>query len=292
MKPAPFRYVVARDVQQAVSLLAQAGGEAKVIAGGQSLMPMLNFRLVKPGLLVDINRIPGLDRVEERDDCLSIGALVRHRVTASHPVIEARFPLIRQAMNHVAHHTIRNRGTFVGSVCHADPAAEMPMIALLLDATIIAQSVRGERPIPASEFFVGPLMTALDSDELVTRLEIPFAAPGAGWGFAEFSRREGDFALASVAATVDRGSDGAAGRVRIGMMGIGDMPMRARAAEDVLTGSDFSDSVITAAIEAIQSGISPNTDLHASAEYRRHLAGVLANRVLREAWARSGRTTH
>jgi len=291
MKPPPFSYVAARDIGHAVTLLADAGGDAKLIAGGQSLMPMLNFRLVKPTVLIDINRIPGLDRIEERDDRLIIGALVRHRTTATDPLVAARFPVIHQAMQHVAHYTIRNRGTFVGSVCHADPAAEMPMMALLFDAVIRAVSHRGERRIAALDFFVAPLATALEGDEFVTAIELPCIAPDAGWGFAEFARRDGDFALASVAATVEV-TNGVASAVRIGLMGVGDTPLRAHAAEEMLLGTTFADDDMAAAVEAIRTSISPNSDLHASSDYRRHLAGVLAARVLRDAWARAGRRTH
>lgn len=286
MKPAPFDYVRAESVAHAVQALAAAGGDGKVIAGGQSLMPMMNFRLVKPSLLVDINHIPDLAGIRQQDGRLRIGALVRHRTTAADPAIARHVPVLHQAMRHVAHLTVRNRGTFCGSVCHADPAAEMPMIALLLDGTVHTATPRGGRRLPAREFFLGPLMTALEPDELVTEIEIDTLPPGTGWGFEEFARRHGDYALAAVAVVVQR-RDGRAAAPRIAVMGIGDRPMRLPEAEAALDGSDMGEAAIDAAVDALHAAIAPNADLHASAEYRRHLAGVLAGRALRGAWARA-----
>jgi CO/xanthine dehydrogenase FAD-binding subunit len=289
VKPAAFDYVVAESVDHALDVLAAAGGDAKILAGGQSLMPMINFRLAKPAILVDINRIAGLDTVDEADDRLTLGALVRHRMTVSDPVIAARLPMLAHAMTHVAHFTVRNRGTFVGSVCHADPAAEMPMMAVLLDAEIQAVSKRGTRSLSARDFFVGSLMTALEPDELVTAIGLPFVAADAGWGFEEFARRHGDYALAAVAATVVR-HDGRARDVRIAVMGVDETPIRVPAVEDVLEGSDFGRPALARAVDALRSAITPNSDLHASAGYRRHLAGVLMCRSLTAAWSRARET--
>lgn len=282
MKPARFEYVAARDLPHALEVLS--GGTAKVLSGGQSLMPMMNFRLVTPEILLDINRIAGLDRIAEHADRLTLGALVRHRQTATDPLIAARFPMIARAMNHVAHHAIRNRGTFAGSLCHADPAAEMPMMAVLLDAGITVASVRGTRRIDAAEFFLGPLFTALESDELVTAVDLPFLPPGTGWGFEEFSRRHGDFALAAAAVTL-RVDAGRARDVRIAAMGVGDTPLRLPAAEAALEGGNLSR--LDTAIEAIRSAVEPNTDQHASSDYRRHLIGVLSRRAVLAAWERA-----
>ncbi|KHK90320.1 FAD binding domain-containing protein [Novosphingobium malaysiense] len=286
MKPAPFAYVAATSVQHAIEALAAAGGDGKIIAGGQSLMPMLNFRLVRPSVLVDINRIPGLDRIEDTGKMLRIGALVRHRLTASDPLIAHHVPVLHEAMNHVAHHTVRNRGTFCGSLCHADPAAEMPMMALLLDAVVEITGPAGTRHLPVREFLVASLTTDLAPDELVTAVEIAKPAPGTGWGFAEFARRHGDYALACVAALVES-RDGAACNVRIAAMGIGDTALRLSAAEAALEGSGFSDEEITRAVSALRDEIEPMSDLSGSADYRRHLAGELARNVLGEAWRRA-----
>jgi carbon-monoxide dehydrogenase medium subunit len=286
MKPASFDYVRAESAEHAVRTLAAAGGDGKVIAGGQSLMPMMNFRLVKPSVLVDINHISGLDAVQIRGDRLVLGALVRHRMTATDALIAKHIPVLHHAMRHVAHLTVRNRGTFCGSVCHADPAAEMPMISLLLNGVVHIVSPRGERMLTAEDFFVGSLMTALESDELVTEIEIDMLPSGTGWGFEEFARRHGDYALAAVAVTMRR-QDGVASDVRIGLMGVGEMPMRVTHVEAMLEGCEINAKLIDEAVDALRTELRPNSDLNASADYRRHLAGVLARRAMIDAWARA-----
>jgi CO/xanthine dehydrogenase FAD-binding subunit len=284
LKPPSFEYVAARDLDHALEVLAQGGSNAKILAGGQSLMPMMNFRLVNPAILLDINRIAGMDGISERTDRLTLGALVRHRMTATDPVMMTRFPVVTHAMTHVAHHTVRNRGTFVGSLCHADPAAEMPMMALLLDAEIEVSCVRGVRRLGARDFFVGPLTTALEPDEMVTGVDLPFLPPDTGWGFAEFALRPGDYALAAAAVTLCS-RDGHAWNVRIAVMGVGDTPARMPEAEAILEGN--SPDVLPAVIDAVRGAVDPNTDLHASADYRRHLVGVLAGRAITAAWRRT-----
>lgn len=286
MKPASFDYVRAESAEHAVQVLAGAGGDGKVIAGGQSLMPMMNFRLVKPSVLVDINRISGLDAVQARGDKIALGALVRHRMTATDALIAQHVPVLHHAMKHVAHLTVRNRGTFCGSVCHADPAAEMPMMSLLLNGIVHIVSPRGERTLDAQDFFVGSLVTALEPDELVTEIEIDKLPPGTGWGFEEFARRHGDYALAAVTVTMQR-RDGVATGVRIALMGVGEMPTRAPAIEAMLEGREIGPKLIGDAVEALRAELEPNSDLNASADYRRHLAGVLARRALSDAWART-----
>lgn len=286
MKPASFDYVRAESVDHAVHALAGAGGDGKILAGGQSLMPMMNFRLVKPSVLVDINSIPGLDRIEKRDNRISLGALVRHRMTAEDSIIAEHVPVLHYAMKHVAHLTVRNRGTFCGSVCHADPAAEMPMMSLLLNGLVHIRSSQGERQVPVSEFFVGSLITVLEPDELVTGIEIDVLPPSTGWAFEEFARRHGDYALAAVAVTMMR-KDGLVSDVRVALMGVGDMPMRLPAVEAMLEGREINDPLIDRTVEMIREQIEPNSDLNASSDYRRHLAGALARRALSDAWART-----
>jgi carbon-monoxide dehydrogenase medium subunit len=288
MKPASFEYVRAESVEHAVQTLSSADGDGKVIAGGQSLMPMMNFRLVKPSVLVDINRIPGLDAIQVRGDKLVLGALVRHRMTATDALIAEHIPVLHHAMKHVAHLTVRNRGTFCGSVCHADPAAEMPMMSLLLNGIVRIVSPRGERALAAREFFVGSLVTALEPDELVTEIEIDKLSPDTGWGFEEFARRHGDYALAAVAVTM-RWHEGLASNVRIGLMGVGEMPMRAPKIEVMLEGREINSVMIGEAVEALRAELDPNSDLNASADYRRHLVGVLARRAISGAWSRAKR---
>lgn len=289
MKPASFDYVRAESIEHAVQALNVAGGDGKVIAGGQSLMPMMNFRLVKPSVLVDINRIPGLDAVQMRGDKIVLGALVRHRMTATDALIAKHIPVLHYAMKHVAHLTVRNRGTFCGSVCHADPAAEMPMMSLLLNGIVHIASPRGKRVLAAQDFFIGSLVTALEPDELVTEIEIDMLPPGTGWGFEEFARRHGDYALAAVAVTMQR-QDGVASAVRVSLMGVGEMPMRLPQIEAMLESGQINASLIEKAVDALRTELEPNSDLNASADYRRHLAGVLTRRAITDAWARAGKS--
>ena len=252
-------------------------------------MPMMNFRLVKPSLLVDINAIAGLDGIDRMGDRLRIGALVRHRMTAENDEIEATIPILHAAMKHVAHLTVRNRGTFCGSVCHADPAAEMPMMTLLLNGTVNASSVRGERAIAAQEFFTGSLVTALEPDEFVTSIDIDTLPDGVGWGFEEFSRRHGDYALAAVAVTM-MVRDGVARDVRIGIMGVGETPTRLPSLEDMVEGNVVTVALKDELIRSLGETITPNSDLNGSADYRRHLAGALFGRAVTDAWARANRS--
>jgi carbon-monoxide dehydrogenase medium subunit len=286
MKPAAFDHVVAESIEAAVAALAAADGEAKIIAGGQSLVPMLNFRLLRPSILVDINRIPDLAYIEERDDAITIGALTRHHRLETSRVIAQHLPVVAEAMRHVAHLAIRNRGTLGGSLSHADPAAELPMLALLLDATLDIASPSSLRTVAAKDFFVGALSVDLAPDEMVTRIEIPKLPPATGWGFAEVARRSGDFALAAVAATVSL-REGAIGEARIAVTGVDETGKRAPEAETLLAGGTLTPEVIEAAIAAVRAGVNPPTDLHASSDYRRHLVGVLAGRALDDAWRRA-----
>jgi CO/xanthine dehydrogenase FAD-binding subunit len=287
MKPAAFDYVVAESIDAAVAALAAADGEGKILAGGQSLVPMLNFRLLRPAILVDINRIPDLAFIEERADEIAIGALTRHYRLETSPVIAAHLPVVAEAMRHVAHLAIRNRGTIGGSLSHADPAAELPMLALLLDATLQVASSVGPRKVSARDFFLGPLTVDLAGDEMVTRITIPKLPPATGWGFAEVARRSGDFALAATAATMTL-CDGTITDARIAMTGIDETAKRASEAEALLNGRKLTPDLIDAAITAVRAGVNPPTDLHASSDYRRHLIGVLAGRVLADAWRRAG----
>ena len=287
MKPPAFRYVVPETVEEAAARLVEYGSDARLIAGGQSLVPMMNFRLVNPSVLIDIRKIAPPDAIAEAEGHVRVGALTRHRALETSPLIAGRFPVLAAAMKHVAHLAIRNRGTIGGSLCHADPAAELPTIAVLLDALIHVARRGGARTIPAGAFFEGALWTAVEDDEIVTRIDIPLLPPGAGWGFHEFARRHGDFGLAGAAVTVT-GSAGRAGEVRIALLGVSETPVRADAAERILTGTGFGPDEIAAAVDAVRAGIDPSGDLHASADFRRHLAGVLAERALFDAWGRAG----
>lgn len=287
MKPAPFDYCCPDSIDEAIEVLAANAGDAKLMAGGQSLTPMLNFRVVRPALIIDISRLLELEYVRERTDGgLTIGALTRHRILETSELVASRFPVIPETMVNVAHLAIRNRGTIGGSLSHADPAAELPMLTRLLDAQIVARSVRGERQIPADEFFVAPLTSALGDDEIVVRVELPGLPVGMGWCFQEFARRAGDFALAAVGVLLDV-HDGTIREARVAMMGVGDTPLRRPEAEAALVGKSLSDGVVADAVRAACQTLEPNADLHASPEFRRHLAGVLTERTLRKAWQRA-----
>jgi CO/xanthine dehydrogenase FAD-binding subunit len=286
MKPPAFEYVAAHSVDEAVSVLAQHEGDAKVIAGGQSLVPMLNFRLLAPAVLVDVNRIPGLAGVEERDGGLRIGALTRHHELETSELVKGRFPVLHAAMQFVAHLAIRNRGTIGGSLSHADPAAELPTMAVLLDAEIEAHGPKGARTIAARDFFESALATTLEEDEIVTEIRLPALPERTGGAFEEFARRSGDFGIAGVGVTLSL-DGGKVAAARIALLGVGQTPLRASAAEDLLTGKDRDDDLVAAAVEAVRAAAEPEDDLHGSADYRRHLVGVLTRRAVAAAWDRA-----
>jgi CO/xanthine dehydrogenase FAD-binding subunit len=284
MKPAAFEYVVADSVEAAVAALA--AGDAKILAGGQSLVPMLNFRLLRPTTLVDINRIPGLAFIRDDGDAIRVGALTRHHQLETSPVIAQHFPVLTEAMAHVAHLAIRNRGTIGGSLSHADPAAELPMIAVLLDAKLRLVSASGTRTVAARDFFVDALTVDLVESEMLTEVALPKLPTKTGWGFEEVSRRSGDFALAAVAVTLTL-KDGLIAQACIAMTGVAPTARRAGEAEAVLVGTRLDQGVGDGVIEAIRAVAEPETDLHASADYRRHLVGVLARKALLAAWKRT-----
>jgi carbon-monoxide dehydrogenase medium subunit len=286
MKPPAFDYIAVTSIDTAVAALAEAGGEAKIIAGGQSLVPMLNFRLIRPSVLVDINGIADLAYIEETGSDVRVGALTRHYQLETSSLIARHFPVLSCAMTHVAHLAIRNRGTIGGSLSHADPAAELPMLALLLDTEFQIASASGTRTIAARDFFLDALTVDLGAAEILTGITLPKLPPRTGWGFEEVARRHGDFALTAVAATVTA-SGGAIKEARIALTGVGPTPVRAAAAEALLAGHALEDGLTRRAIAAVRAAIKPDSDLHASADYRRHLAGVLTGRALAAAWRRA-----
>jgi len=286
MKPPIFDYIAATSIDMAVAALAEAGDEAKVLAGGQSLMPMLNFRLLRPSILVDINRIPGLGFIEETAGSIQVGALTRHFALETSPIVAQHLPVLSCAMTHVAHLAIRNRGTIGGSLSHADPAAELPMMALLLDAKLHIASASGTRIAAARDFFVDTMTVDLDGPEILTEIVLPKLPPRTGWGFEEVARRHGDFALAAVAVTLTVSADRIT-QARLALTGVGPTALRAAEAETLLVGQALDENLNRCAIEAVREAIAPETDLHASADYRRHLAGVLTGRALAAAWRRA-----
>ena len=281
MKPSPFDYLAARDLAEALDALAAHEGDARVLAGGQSLVPAMNFRLATPTLLVDINRIGGLAAVDVDGDELVVQALVRHR-DLEVPATEAATPLLLARMSHlVGHLPIRVRGTFAGSVAHADPAAEWCMVAVALDATIVARSVRGTRRIGADDFFDSLFTTALADDEIITEVRLPLLR-NAITGFREKSQTAGDFAtVATVAAcTLD---DGAVAEVRLAIAGAASTPVRAKRAESLLVGQEPTPDALAAVARAAAEDVDPISDAHGSADYRRHLVEVLTRRSLDDA---------
>ena len=286
MKPAAFDYVIVDSIDMAVASLADGGGDAKIIAGGQSLVPMLNFRLLRPSILVDINRIGDLAFIQETGKNICVGALTRHFQLETSPVIARHLPILACAMTHVAHLAIRNRGTIGGSLAHADPAAELPMIALLLDAELSIASTSGKRTIAARDFFLDALTVDLAGSDIVTEIVLPKLPPETGWGFDEVARRSGDFALAAAAATLTL-SAGVISQARIALTGVGSTTTRAAEAEALLVGQALEPGLTARVIDAVRAAIEPETDLHASSEYRRHLAGVLAGRAVSDAWRRA-----
>lgn len=286
MKPAQFDYVLPSTVDAAVEALVASNGEGKVLAGGQSLLPLLNFRMARPTVVVDLNGIAGLSYIEERGDRIAIGALTRHRELEHSPLIASKLPVMSAAMRHVAHLAIRNRGTIGGSLSHADPAAELPMLATFYEAGISVQGPSGRRTIAPGEFFVDALTNCLEPEEIVVEVEFPILKQD-GWAFEEVARRFGDFALASMAVSVRRGPTGLEA-ARVAVMGVADTPLRLREAEEELVAMELDDGAPDRFAEVVVSLVSPNDDLHASADYRKHLLAQLAKRALRTALSMKG----
>ena len=287
MKPPKFEYIRPTSVKEAVAALAAAGDEGKIIAGGQSLVPMMNFRLLSPSVLIDINRIPGMGEIQEQPDGgLRIGALTRHHALETSSTVKRLYPVMHAAMQHVAHLAIRNRGTIGGSITHADPAAELPMLMKLLDAKITLISSKGTRIVDADDFFLGALTSDVQENELVTEINLPALPQGAGWAFEEVARRAGDFALAA-AGVVLHVEHGKVIEARIGVMGVADTPMRINDAETILFDQTCDQATLDEVVKTVLQAIEPSTDLHASAEYRSHLIGILVRRTVNTAWLRA-----
>jgi carbon-monoxide dehydrogenase medium subunit len=286
MKPAPFEYVPARSAAEAVDALARLRDEAKVLAGGQSLVPMLNMRLARPAVLVDINGADELDYLREAGGVLAIGALLRQRKLERWA--QAHAPLIAEALRWVGHAAIRNRGTVAGSIAHGDPASELPALLLCADGAVVARRAGGERVIPAAALYLAPLTTSLAPDELLTEVRLPLPRPEAGWGFAEVARRHGDFALVGAAALLWC-AEGRVMGARLAFFGVGGRPLRGTAAEAALADREPTPARLRDAARAAAAALSPDADLHATADYRRRVAAVLAERTLGEALGRCRR---
>ena len=288
MKPAPFEYHVPRTVPEALALLEQHGYDAKVLAGGQSLVPMMNFRLVQPAVVVDINNIPELATIEADKKGLRIGAMVRHAAVEKSDQVKVASPLVYETMPQIATTQIRNRGTIGGSISHADPSAELVVVSTALEANFKIQKVGGERVLPASEFFLGLLMTAMEPEDLLVEIEIPALPPRSGWSLKEVARRPHDFALVGVAAVLTLDRKERCQDARLVYLSAGDGPIAAPEAAAMLEGETITSELIEAAADkAAQDEIDPGSDIHATAEFRRHLANVLTRRALAEALQRA-----
>jgi carbon-monoxide dehydrogenase medium subunit len=285
VKPPPFEYVAPRTLDEAVEALAESDGEAKILAGGQSLIPLLNFRLARPGRLVDLNRITSLGYISPRDGGLAIGAMTRDATVERDRRVASSVPLLDEAIRWVGHAAIRSRGTVGGNLAHADPAAELPAVAVCLDAALTIVGPRGHRTVPAADFFVGYLTTVLEPDEILTEAWYPEVTPGSGYAWLEFARRHGDFAVAGVAVWLTVEHD-TIQRASIVLTGVGGKPVRAREAETLLVGGAVQERA-SAAADAVRSAIDPDADIHASKEYRMHLAGVLTERAIGIAYVRA-----
>ncbi len=284
MKLPPFDYACPTTLPEAVELLA-AHDDAKAIAGGQSLVPMLAFRLAQPSLLVDLRKLADLRGIRISDAGVTLGAMVRWRDIEDDERLETAHPLLKAAISHVAHYQIRNRGTVGGSIAHADPAAEMPGIAMTCDAEIAVVGKSGVRVIQAADFFQGALTTALTTDEIIVEIRLPAWPASRRWGFQEFARRRGDFAMAAAAVFYDQDERGKARNAHVGVIGVGDRPLRLTAAEDVLNGESIDEATIAKADAATSAAVEPQDDIHASAAYRRSLVGTMVERALRIAAA-------
>jgi aerobic carbon-monoxide dehydrogenase medium subunit len=284
MKPAVFVYFAPRTVEAALDLLAENGDDGKVLAGGQSLVPAMNFRLARPTSLIDINRIDALDYVREEDGALCIGALARHRRFETPVTGGALGGFLPRVAHHIAHVPIRTRGTFCGSVAHADPASEWCLVAATLDAELVIASRRGARRLRPDDYFVTALTTALEPDELLTEIRLPLLDTSWKTGFAEFSRRAGDYALAMCAAFL-RVEDGKIVEARVGVGGAADRPLRINAAEELLIGSDGGADTRRAAGDVAAEAIEPLEDVQASAAFRRDLVRAMVGRALAQAIA-------
>jgi carbon-monoxide dehydrogenase medium subunit len=288
MKPAPFRYVAACTIEEALHLKAEFGDEARFLAGGQSLVPTMNFRLTQPAMLIDVNPLTELAGLKtSAGDRIRIGALTRYRNLERDPATARTLPLIHEALPHIAHPQIRNRGTIGGNLAHADPASEMPAIVVALGGRLRAQSQKGERWIEAADFFLGALSTALESDEMLMEVELPTAPARSGACFMEVSRRRGDFALIGVAATVRLDGEGRCAEARIGLCNAGEVPTLAAEAGESLAGRAIGAAEIKEAADLVQGAIDPGGSVHASKEFQRHLAGVLTARALATAAQRA-----
>ena len=288
MKPARFDYYAPESLDEATALLAQHGDDARVLAGGQSLIPMMAMRLARPPVIVDINRIGSLGYITPTaDGGLNIGALTRQRAVEESEVVLQRFPMLSAVLPHMGHFQIRNRGTIGGSLAHADPSAELPAFAVATGAQLVLRSSSAQREVAAEDFFVTYFTTAAETGEMVIEVKLPAPGPGWGWGFEEVCRRHGDFAMTGAMTRVHLDSNGACDDSRVVIFGVSGTPVRVESAEGVLVGSNGDTSSLEAAAAAVSDALDPDSDIHASALYRKEVSGVMARRALVAAFRRA-----
>jgi CO/xanthine dehydrogenase FAD-binding subunit len=286
MKPADFKYHRPRNINEALTLLQEFGEEGKILAGGQSLMPLMNFRLAQPAHLIDINFIEGMDYIRSEKGILKIGCLARQSRLLENSLVREHCPLLTEALTYVGYEQIRNRGTLCGSLAHADPAAELPAVLLALDGFVMVGNLTMKRDVAARDFFKSYLTPCLSSDEMVLEASIPKTPPGTGWSFMEFARRSGDFAVVGVAVLLVRDQDKIAD-ARIALTGVGDKPWREPRVEQMLVEQKASTDLFGKIGVEIAARINPGSDIHASESYRRSLATVLTRRALNDAWQKT-----
>ena len=290
MKPAPFEYYAPDSIEQAVDLFSQHNGDAKILAGGQSLVPAMNFRVVQPGVLIDLNRVAELSYIREEGNVIRVGSMARERHLEFDSSVEKRTPLLHEAVPFIAHPQIRNRGTIGGSIVHSDPAAELPVLMLALNARLKARNKTGERWIDAQDFFVGMFTTALEADEILVEIELPFMPAHTGWSFMEVAPRAGDYAMMGVAALVTLDESGNCSHAKLVYLNAGEGPIDAKEAAKQLQGESLNDTLIAeAAVTASEKEINPFGNMHASADFQRHLAKVLTKKTLKQAEQRAER---
>lgn len=294
MKPAPFEYFAPLELQEALDLLERYGDEAKILAGGQSLMPLMNLRLARPGLIIDINRLSSLDTITATPEGgLTIGALTRQRALERSKIVQEQNPILAAAMPLIGHFQIRNRGTIGGSLVHADPAAELPAVSLLLGAEFLLRSKSAVRVVPAAEFFLSYLTTAIRPAELLTEIRLPKWPSGEAWAVQEIARRKGDFALIGVALRAELDAVETVQKAVIVMFGVDSKPLRMERAEAILKGRRISEAFLRELSGVVAEELQPDSDIHASAAYRKEVGGVLVRRALESALAKVKETrTH
>ena len=286
MKPAAFQHVAPTAIDEVLSLLSEHAPDARVLAGGQSLVPLMNFRLSCPSILIDLNRVEDLAYIRDDGGSLAIGAMTRERTIETSDVVRRFAPLLHEATSYIAHLPIRSRGTIGGSLANADPAAEYPAVSVALDCDMVIRSTRGERRVRASDFFIGLLTTAMEPDELLVEIIVPKAPPRSGSAFVEIARRHGDFALAGVAVQITYSGDSLA-EVHMAACGVGPGPVKLAAAEHIIMQDGLNEATAKRAAKAAAEEVDPSNDLHATAGYRRHLTGIMASRALLRAGARA-----